>query len=100
MALRRAGKGYVLGVKSNEPFHSWDKPRRVAGTAMEIADGLPASAWRCLSAGAGAKGERLHDWAYLELADLNAGGPKARREREHPYTNGILRSGVPRGQNT
>ena len=23
MALRRAGKGYVLGVKSNQPFHSW-----------------------------------------------------------------------------
>ena len=25
-----------------------------------------------LSAGAGTKGERLHDWAYLELADLDA----------------------------
>ena len=25
MALRRAGKGYVLGVKSNQPFHSWGK---------------------------------------------------------------------------
>jgi SRSO17 transposase len=27
MALRRAGKGYVLGVKSNDPFRSWGKPR-------------------------------------------------------------------------
>jgi hypothetical protein len=35
MALRRAGKGYVLGVKSNDPFHSWDKPQRVAGTAVK-----------------------------------------------------------------
>ncbi|MGJ0508957.1 MAG: IS701 family transposase, partial [Methylocystis sp.] len=73
MALRRAGKGYVLGVKSNEPFHSWGKAKFISGTAKEIADSLAASAWRRLSAGAGAKGERLHDWAYLELADLDAG---------------------------
>jgi SRSO17 transposase len=73
MALRRAGKGYVLGVKSNDPFHSWGKPRQVAGPAKDIADGLPASTWRRLSAGAGTNGERLHDWAYLELADLDAG---------------------------
>jgi SRSO17 transposase len=73
MALRRAGKGYVLGIKSNEPFHSWGKSKFISGTAKEIADGLPASAWRRLSAGAGTKGERLHDWAYLELADLDAG---------------------------
>jgi SRSO17 transposase len=26
-----------------------------------------------LSTGEGTKGPRLHDWAYLELADLNAG---------------------------
>ena len=77
MALRRAGKGYVLGVKSNDPFRSpfrsWGKRRTVAGTAKEIADGLPASTWRRLSAGAGTKGERLQDWAYLKLADLDAG---------------------------
>jgi SRSO17 transposase len=73
MALRRAGKGYVLGVKSNQPFHSWGKPRQVAGTAKDISDALPASTWRRLSAGAGTKGERLHDWVYLELADLDAG---------------------------
>lgn len=73
VALRRAGKGYVLGVKSNQPFHSWGKQQPIAGTAQEIADGLAASAWRRLSAGAGTKGERLHDWAYLELADLDVG---------------------------
>ena len=72
MALRRAGKGYVLGVKSNEPFHSWDELQMIAGTAKEIADRLPASAWARSSAGAGTKGERLHDWAYVELADLDA----------------------------
>src|SRR3954462_7304190 len=69
MALRRAGKGYVLGVNSNSPFNSWAAKPPVAGTAAEIAGALDPSAWRRLSAGAGAKGERLFDWAYLELAD-------------------------------
>jgi SRSO17 transposase len=44
----------------------------VAGTAEAIAQALPASAWARLSAGEGTKGARLHDWAYLELADLEA----------------------------
>src|SRR5215217_1497141 len=72
MALRRAGKGYVLGVNSNSQFNSWGSKSSVAGTAAEIARTLDPSAWRRLSAGAGAKGERLFDWAYLELADLEA----------------------------
>jgi len=72
MALRRAGKGYVLGVASTEQFSSWDKPGPVSGTAEEIAAALPASRWVRLSAGAGTKGPRLHDWAYVELADLEA----------------------------
>jgi len=89
MALRRAGKGYVLGVKSNEPFHSWDKPQIIAGTAKEIADRLPASAWARLSAGAGTKGERLHDWAYLELADLD-GGQYGKALKGQTWTRGLL----------
>ncbi len=73
MALRRAGKGCVLGVNANHPFRSWAKPHPVAGTAGEIADDLPDDVWTRLSAGAGTKGERCHDWPYLELADLDAG---------------------------
>ena len=68
--LRQAGKGYVLGVNSNHWFASWGKPQRVAGTAEEIAKTQRRSDWRRLSAGAGTKGPRLHDWCYLELADL------------------------------
>jgi SRSO17 transposase len=71
-ALRRAGKGYVLGVSANHRFGSWAKPQPVGGTAKDIAQGLCDNAWRRLSAGEGTKGERLHDWAYLELADLDA----------------------------
>lgn len=65
-ALRRACKGYVLGVKSDHQFGSW------AGKAEEIAGDLAPDAWRRLSAGEGTKGARLHDWAYCELADLEA----------------------------
>ena len=72
MALRRAGKGYVLGVGATSQFNSWGAKPRVVGTAKEIARGLDASAWQRLSAGSGTKGARLHDWAYLELADLDA----------------------------
>lgn len=73
MALRRAGKGYVLGVNANHPFRSWAKPQAIAGSAREIAESLPEETWQRLSAGDGTKGQRLYDWAYLELADLDAG---------------------------
>lgn len=71
-ALRRAGKGYVLGVSSDHSFNSWGKSQRVAGTAGTISQNLTASDWTRLSAGEGTKGARLNDWAYLELADLDA----------------------------
>jgi SRSO17 transposase len=72
MALRRASKGYVLGVNANHHFGSWSGKPPVSGTALEIAQGLNSSAWHRLSAGDGTKGARLHDWAYCELADLDA----------------------------
>src|SRR6476469_6641892 len=70
--LRRAGKGYVLGVRSAHVFRSWGKRPPVAGTAADIARTRRSSDWKRLSAGAGTKGPRLHDWCYLELADLEA----------------------------
>jgi SRSO17 transposase len=71
--LREAGKGYVLGVASNHVFRSWGKKHLVGGSAAKIAQDLPKKAWRRLSSGEGTKGPRLHDWAYLKLADLDAG---------------------------
>jgi SRSO17 transposase len=72
MSLRRAGKGYVLGVTGSHHFWSWGDKPPVAGTAEAIAAELPPSAYVRLSAGDGTKGPRLYDWAYLELADLEA----------------------------
>ena len=72
MMLRRAGKGYVLGVSATHSFNSWGDKPVLAGTAEAIAQDLDVFAWQRLSAGTGTKGERLYDWAYLELADLDA----------------------------
>jgi SRSO17 transposase len=72
MALRRAGKGYVLGANATQTFNSWGGKPGVAGTAEEIAKDLEPTAWQRLSAGEGTQGPRLSDWAYLELADLDA----------------------------
>jgi SRSO17 transposase len=88
MALRRAGKGYVLGVNATQPFNSWIGEPAVAGTAEEIARGLEPAAWRRLSAGEGTKGPRLYDWAYLELADLDASEYDDRRAGL--WTRGLL----------
>lgn len=44
MALRRAGKGYVLGVGVQHLFRSWAKPEIVAGTAgISLRNCLPMS---------------------------------------------------------
>jgi SRSO17 transposase len=75
--LRRAGKGYVLGVSSAHVFQSWGKRRSVAGKAADIARTRRSSDWKRLSAGAGTKGPRLHDWCYLELADLEVEEPNS-----------------------
>jgi SRSO17 transposase len=87
-ALRRACKGYVLGVKSDRHFGSWGDKPPVAGTAVEIARGLAPDAWQRLSAGEGSKGPRLHDWAYCELADLDAG--EYDKAKSGPWTCGLL----------
>jgi SRSO17 transposase len=86
--LRQAGKGYVLGVNSNHWFASWGKPQRVVGTAEEIAKTQRRSDWRRLSAGAGTKGPRLHDWCYLELADLE--GEESNHHSQVLWTRGLL----------
>jgi SRSO17 transposase len=85
--LRRANKGYVLGVNATHHFHSWSRTLAVSGTAEEIAQALDASAWQRLSAGEGTKGPRFYDWANLELADLDAG-------RFYPGSDGLWTRGL------
>src|ERR1039457_2878303 len=87
-ALRKAGNGYVLGVAANHVFHSSGKKQMVRGSAAKIAQNFRKSAWRRVSAGDGTKGERLHDWAYLELADLDVG--EYNRTFTGKWTRGLL----------
>jgi len=72
IALRRAGKGYVLGVAATRQFKAWSRTQPITGSAERITQALPASAWKRLSAGEGSKGPRLFDWAYCKFADLDA----------------------------
>src|SRR5512134_1436026 len=88
MMLRRAGKGDVLGVSASHHFSSWIGKRDLAGTAKEIAAELDDAAWQRLSAGAGSKGDRLYDWAYCELADLEAA--EYDEGRTGVWTRGLL----------
>jgi SRSO17 transposase len=71
-AARRAGKGYVLGIPSSQLFWLGSPEGPVSNTAQQLAEALPASQFVRLSAGDGAKGPRLYEWAYLELAEAAA----------------------------
>src|SRR5215211_1672095 len=67
----RVGLPYVLATRSNDTVATVDwRQRRVRALIAE----LPASAWQRCSAGAGAHGLRLYDWARVELlAGFDAG---------------------------
>ena len=72
-ALRRdligRGIGYVLAVACDHRMTTAIGTRRAA----EIAARLPEQAWQRLSAGSGAKGQRLYDWAQVNLTDDGPG---------------------------
>lgn len=58
------GRPYVLATRSNDAVATVDwRQRRVCALIAE----LPESAWARCSAGAGAHGLRLYDWARIEL---------------------------------
>lgn len=65
--LRDLGLGYVLAVSCNHLVPVDGGKTRLR--ADRIAAGLPASAWQRRSAGAGSKGPRYYDWAWL--GDVN-----------------------------
>jgi SRSO17 transposase len=74
--LRKAGKGYVLGVASNHVFRSWGKQQLIGGTAAKIAQSLPKSAWRRVSSGEGPKARAcmtgpIWNWPISMLAAID-----------------------------
>ncbi|HET6469279.1 MAG TPA: IS701 family transposase [Geminicoccaceae bacterium] len=70
MMLEARGQPYLLAIRSNDKLWS-ELEGRIGQHAPEaLARALPPRVWRRLSAGAGAKGERLYDWARLRLVRL------------------------------
>jgi SRSO17 transposase len=92
--LESRAQPFVLAVKKNEPLW-WQGPTTMR--ADKIAHALPPQAWRRLSAGIGAKGARLYDWALTPLWRLQLSAEERRfghyllvrrsldENREHAY---------------
>ncbi|NES16154.1 MULTISPECIES: IS701 family transposase [Micromonospora] len=68
--LREHGLGYVLAVSCSHliPLDGG----KVKVRADQVAAELPASAWQRRSAGAGSKGPRFYDWAWLDDVTTDA----------------------------
>ena len=58
---------YVLAVKATQPLLAAGEHGPAELPARELVARLPAGAWRRLSAGDGAKGPRVYDWARVGL---------------------------------
>ncbi len=63
--LVERGVGYVLAVAKNHQITTDTGTHK----AEELAARLPQRSWRRLSAGPGAKGQRLYDWARIQTTD-------------------------------
>ena len=64
------GLGYVYAVGSNRTVTTTTGTQRVD----QLAQSLPRRAWRRVSAGTGAKGQRWYSWALLDIAgDTDSG---------------------------
>lgn len=86
--LRKAGKGFVLGIAGNHLFDCLAKGPYAHASAAKIARKIPKRDFKRLPAGAGAGEPRLYDWAYIELADFAPG--QYGGAHEGIWTQGLL----------
>ena len=70
MDLEQRAQPFVLAIRSNEKLWSMLGGQLGQHTAADLVKALSDDAWQRLSAGAGAKGERLYDWARVRLTRL------------------------------
>ena len=82
-SIERSGRGYVLAVTRSRLLGF----KTVAGWLEDV----PTNTWQRVSAGEGAKGPRLSDWAYLPCCWLDAAdgwrkGLLIRRKLAQPET--------------
>jgi SRSO17 transposase len=82
--LERGGHPYVFAVSCSHPV--WRDGSQERADALVTC--LPREAWGTLSCGAGSQGERLYDWACIQLPYETASGLAqwllARRKRSDP----------------
>ena len=78
--IEKSGRGYVLAVTSRQ--------RLGLKTVADWLEDVPGNGWQRLSAGEGAKGPRLYDWAWLPDGSDDASGWQKglliRRKLAHP----------------
>ena len=65
--LEARGQAYVLAVRSNHTLRMLTADGLLQTDPAEMADELPAEAWKPHAAGEGSKGVRLYDWARIAL---------------------------------
>lgn len=72
--LEDRGQPYVLAVRSNHALRFLEEWTLVQSDPVTMISELPPEAWQPLSAGEGAKGQRLYDWAWIPLGYQTAEG--------------------------
>jgi SRSO17 transposase len=65
--LEQRDLAYVLAVKATQPLWAASPQGPAEVPARQLVAALPARAWHRLSAGDGAKGPRVYDWARVAL---------------------------------
>ena len=74
LALEERGMPYVLAVPVSQSVFTVLHGRPVQCRADAVSAAVPDQAWARLSAGAGAKGPRLYDWARIPIRPLSEPG--------------------------
>ena len=65
---------HVLAIKRNEKLWAWTDQGPLPVRADRLASGVLESAWVRCSAGNGAKGPRVYDWAAVDIRPLREPG--------------------------
>ena len=72
--LEREGIAHVLAIKSNEKLWAWTDKGPLQVRANRLVPGVEGVGWVRCSAGDGAKGPRVYDWALVEIRPLREPG--------------------------
>lgn len=72
--LEREEIPHVMAVKSNEKLWAWTDKGPLQVRADKLASGVAEFGWVRCSAGNGAKGPRVYDWAAVEIRPLREPG--------------------------